>query len=72
MARAQLSNSGGVDTTVYESYDGGDPSNSAQGGGGNANAWHRRISPELWLWLIVVGAFAGLWALGGSFRKVLS
>ena len=71
MAQARLSNSSGVDTTVYESYDGGDPTNSAQGGG-NASAWHRRISPELWLWLIVVGAFAGLWALAGSFRKVLS
>lgn len=66
-----LSNSSGVDTTAYESYDGGDPTNSAHGGRAG-NAWHRRISPEMWLWLIVVGALAGLWAVAGGFRKVLS
>lgn len=70
MASAKLSNSGGVNTTVYESYDGGDPSNSAHRNGGPP--WHRRMSPELWLWIIVVGAIAGLWAIGGSFRKILS
>lgn len=70
MAGAQLSESGGVDTTVYESYDGGDPTNSAHRSTGNS--WHRRMSPELWLWIIVVGSFAGLWAIGGGFRKILS
>lgn len=68
---AELSNGSGVDNTVYESYDGGDPRN-AQQGAGNGNAWHRRISPEMYLWLIVVGAIGGLWLIGGSFRKILS
>lgn len=63
----------GAQTTAYASYDDGDPVNATHGGtGGNGVPWHRRISPELWLWLIVVGAIAGLWALAGGFRKVLS
>lgn len=70
MATAHLSNQSGVDTTVYESYDGGDPTNAAQRSG--ANSWHRRMSPEVWLWLIVVGSFAALWGIGGGFRKILS
>lgn len=67
---ASLSNSGGVNTTAYGAYDDGDPGNDAHGGR-KSLPWHRRISPELWLWLIVVGAFAGLWAIAGGFRKVL-
>ena len=66
-----LSNSSGADNTVYESYDGGDPGNTAsQASAGNA--WHRRISPETYLWLIVVGAIGALWAIAGGFRKILS
>lgn len=68
--RGFVSDASGVDTTVYESYDGGDPTNSQQMPGGVA--WHRRISPEVWLWLIVVGAIAGLWGIAGGFRKILS
>lgn len=74
MSSARMSAGGGVDTTVYESYDGGDATNSAHGltGPGSSLPWHRRVSPEMWLWLIVVGAIAGLWGLAGGFRKVLS
>lgn len=68
---AQLSDQSGVDTTVYEGYDGGDPTNSGHMVGAGT-PWHRRISPEMWLWLIVVGAIAGLWAIAGSFRRILS
>jgi len=66
-----LSESGGVNTTAYSSYDNGDPVNAQHGSAGGV-PWHRRLSPELWLWLIVIGAIAGLWAIAGSFRKVLS
>lgn len=68
---ATLSDLSGVDTTVYESYDGGDPTNAGHTLG-RGSAWHRRLSPEMWLWLIVVGSIAALWAIAGSFRKILS
>lgn len=66
-----LSDVAGVDTTVYASYDGGDPDNFSHQGSA-ATAWHRRMSPEVWLWLIVVGSIAGLWLIAGSFRRILS
>lgn len=68
---AKLSGQSGVDTTAYESYDGGDPANGAHSAG-QAVSWHRRISSETWLWFIVVGALSGLWLIAGSFRKILS
>lgn len=68
---ARLSNYSGQDATVYEAYDGGDPGNAAHQSGAGA-PWHRRLSPEMWLWLIVVGAIAALWGLAGGFRKILS
>jgi hypothetical protein len=34
--------------------------------------WHARISVEGYMFVLVVGSLAVLWALGGSFRKVLS
>lgn len=67
---AALSDVSGVDSTVYSSYDDGDRSNAAHAG--SSTSWHRRISAEVWLWLIVVGAIAGLWLIAGGFRKILS
>lgn len=66
-----LSASSGVDSTVYEAYDGGDPGNGAHTLS-SGTPWHRAISSEMWIWLIVVGSIAGLWALAGGFRKILS
>ena len=68
---SMVSDVSGVDTTVYSSYDNGDPGN-AQHNAANSNSWHRRVTPEMWIWVIVVGAIGGLWAIAGSFRKVLS
>jgi hypothetical protein len=67
---AAVSNMSGVDTTVYESYDGGDPTSGQQQTRGVP--WHRRLSPETWLMIVILGALAGLWIIAGSFRKVLS
>lgn len=67
---SMLSDASGVDTTVFESYDDGDPDNAQHSGRGVA--WHRRIPSQVWLWLVVVGAIGALWAIGGTFRKVLS
>lgn len=36
------------------------------------DTWHRRISVEAYMWILVVGSLGLLWVLGGSFRKVLS
>lgn len=69
--RAVLSDTDHVDNTVYESYDDGDPNNN-QAQLPRGNAWHRRISPETYIWVVVMGAVAGLWLIAGSFRKVLS
>lgn len=66
-----LSMGSGQDSTVYQSYDGGDRSNAAHDDQ-SGTPWHRRITPEVWVWLVVVGAIGGLWAIAGSFRKVLS
>lgn len=66
---AMLSADSGVDTTVYESYDPGDPTSGQMAKG---QPWHRRMSPEAWLAAIILGALAALWIIAGSFRKVLS
>lgn len=35
------------------------------------NSWHSRITIDLWSLIIIVGALAGLWILGGVvFRRV--
>lgn len=65
-----LSSESMVDATVYESYDGGDPDNQQHAR--TSVAWHRRIPSGMWLWLIVVGAIGALWAIAGSFRRILS
>jgi hypothetical protein len=67
---ASLSNAGAVNQTAFGSYDDGDPTMQGHAGAGGT-PWHRRLSPELWLWLIVIGSIAGLWGLAGGFRKVL-
>jgi hypothetical protein len=67
---AALSDTSHVDTSVYESYDGGDPTSGQQQTRGAA--WHRRMSPETWLLFIILGALGALWLIAGSFRKVLS
>lgn len=69
--RSMLSENDHVDTTVYDSYDDGDPTNT-QSQMPKGNAWHRRISPETYIWAIVIGSIVGLWVIAGSFRKVLS
>lgn len=70
MPSALLSDFANVDTTVFESFDDGDPENVEHSGA--QVPWHRRIGSGVWLWLIVVGAIGALWAIGGSFRKILS
>lgn len=69
---AMLSASSGNDSTVYEAYsDGGDAGNAAHTLS-TGTPWHRNISSEMWIWLIVVGSIAALWAMAGGFRKILS
>lgn len=67
---AIVSDHSGVDNSVYESYDGGDPTSGQQQARGVP--WHRRMSPETWLLIIILAALAALWAIAGSFRKALS
>lgn len=67
---AAVSDTSGVDTSVYQSYDNGDPTSGSQQNRGVP--WHRRMSPETWLLVIILAALASLWGIAGSFRKVLS